>query len=309
MLFVGVDGGGTKTAFCLSDEQGSVLASCQLPTLDYMQIGFDGIRTRLTEGVHMLLNQVNGTIADIAGVCIGAPNYGEVLEDTKKLDALPKDVFESHTKVCVINDVHAACLGAHALKSGICIVAGTGAMGVGIDETRAVDRSGGWGCFIGDEGSCYWMGKEAMSLFSRQADGREKRDKLYDIVMEKYQLKDPFEFIDIAHNQIADKRDEIAWFQMLLNDAALLGDAGAIGIYRQAAVHLGALPRAIQDKLNFKNKPVKVSYAGSAFKIGKLLFEPLEEILHAQDQVLIQPEKSPVEGAVLQAIAICRESQ
>ena len=49
-LFLGVDGGGTKTEFVLIDREGRLVARHQTGTSYYLQIGFDGLNRVLMEG-------------------------------------------------------------------------------------------------------------------------------------------------------------------------------------------------------------------------------------------------------------------
>ena len=79
--------------------------------------------------------------------------------------------------------------GSLALKPGINIVAGTGSIAFGKSRENVSARSGGWSTFFGDEGSCYWLGRRTMELFTKQADGRVKEGELYHIL--KRRAKNP----------------------------------------------------------------------------------------------------------------------
>jgi glucokinase len=67
-LAIGVDVGGTKIAFVLTDEQGTVLATHHLPTLPTE--GAAAVIDRVGEGVRALLEQANG---QVMGIGIGCP--------------------------------------------------------------------------------------------------------------------------------------------------------------------------------------------------------------------------------------------
>src|SRR5260370_914390 len=55
---------------------------------------------------------------------------------------------------------------------GIVIVSGTGSIAYGRNANGEAARAGGWGHMIGDEGSGYWIGREALTAVMRAADGR-----------------------------------------------------------------------------------------------------------------------------------------
>ena len=74
----------------------------------------------------------------------------------------------------VVNDVRVAFDGAFACGPGALILSGTGSMAwasLGRPNSPHV-RVGGWGDLFGDEGSGYWIGREALTLVSRHLDGR-----------------------------------------------------------------------------------------------------------------------------------------
>jgi glucokinase len=69
-LAIGVDIGGTKIAFGLIDEQGTVMATHRLPTLPGE--GGEAVLDRIAQGVDLLVQQAQG---DVLGVGIGCPGY------------------------------------------------------------------------------------------------------------------------------------------------------------------------------------------------------------------------------------------
>ena len=169
--YVGVDGGGTKTGIMAATktdgERGAELtAGCS-----YQMLGVDGATKMIADGVKSSLQKVGAQITDCAGVCIGLPCYGEdARQDEAMRDSLRKALAPA--PLHIVNDVEVGWAGALECQPGIHIVAGTGSIAFAKDESGHAARSGGWNEFFGDEGSCYWIGKEAMSLFTKEADGR-----------------------------------------------------------------------------------------------------------------------------------------
>ena len=53
--YLGVDGGGTKTAFLLIDESGRVLASHTEGPAYYLEVGWDALRSMLARGIRATL--------------------------------------------------------------------------------------------------------------------------------------------------------------------------------------------------------------------------------------------------------------
>lgn len=301
MCYLGIDGGGTKTAFLLADEAGSILSRWETSTCDYQQIGMENFKRVIREGTEQVCREAGLSVSQLEHACIGIPCYGEIKADAEPLTRAVEEVFQSVPVSCV-NDVEIAWYGSLGGRPGINILAGTGAMGYGRDALGHAARASGWGDFMGDEGSAYWLGKKLIELFTKQADGRLPRDVLYSIVREHFQLEDDFELIAISSSQLCGKRREVGKLQYLLYQAAEQGSRQAQLAYRQAAEELALILKALLRQLSFEpGQPVPVSYSGGVFKAGALLLEPLKEALSSDAVCFSEPLLSPVSGAVLAA--------
>ena len=97
----------------------------------------------------------------------------------------------------IVNDSAAGWAGSLGLEEGINLVAGTGSIAYGQNKFGTEARAGGWDDGFSDEGSCYWLGKKALELFSKESDGRVKKGKLLEIFRYNFNLKNDFDLIDI----------------------------------------------------------------------------------------------------------------
>ena len=88
-LYLGVDGGGTKTRFALIDAAGTLLAQTQLGTAYHPQVGLDGVRRILEEGIATVLAPLQRGREDIAQAFFGLPAYGEDSRVTPLLASWP----------------------------------------------------------------------------------------------------------------------------------------------------------------------------------------------------------------------------
>ena len=57
-------------------------------------------------------------------------------------------------------------------EPGVVLIAGTGSIAYGVNHDGFAARAGGWGYVLGDEGSGYWIGRQALAAVVREADGR-----------------------------------------------------------------------------------------------------------------------------------------
>lgn len=301
MYYLGVDGGGTKTAFLLINEEAEISASVTTKTCHYIQIGIDNFQKVIKEGIEASCRKANINIEEIEYAFFGIPGYGEnekdivVLQD-KLSEIIPKSKFSCG------NDVEAGWAGSLACQAGINIVAGTGAIGFAKDQAANSERASGWGYFCGDEGSAYWLGKQLISLFTKEADGRLKKTELYRIVKDKFNLERDFDLIEILYDDLKLKRNEIASLAVLLYQAAQAGDKKAIEVYKKAAYEHSLTVKALINKLNFEmGDKINVSYSGGVFNAGDYILEPLKKYLKEEKIKLIKPILKPVTGAALYA--------
>lgn len=297
---LGIDGGGTKTAFELTDLAGLAVATHTDRGTSYRQYGFDKVLATLVKGRDSCLARVGAPSQSIAAIGIGLPFYEEFPENDKVITELIREVF-SPAKVLIVNDTEVAWAGSLGCRPGINVVAGTGSVSFGRNECGGKARCGGWSIVFGDEGSSYWAGIKLMELFMKEADGRKPRGALYELVREKFSILDDIEFIALMHEEYLPHRDKVAALQMLLEQAARQGDAEAVGIYLAAADELALLVAGTRDRLGF-TKDFAVSYSGGMFKAGDLILPTFTNHLQALGGHLTPPLYTPVHGAVLLAL-------
>lgn len=293
---IGVDGGGTKTAFALADETGKLLAQTVLPSISYREHGMEKVASRLRSGTENLLSTVGIAPKQVSAAAIGAPGYGENAQGDALLAETVRQAFQGIQTV-LVNDAQIACYGALSGRPGINIVAGTGSIAYGEDGKGGAARSGGWSERFSDEGSCYWLGKMTMSLFCKEADGRAPKDALYHILREALTLADDMSFITVAEKEYLPYRSKVASFQKYLLQAAQQGDEAAKSLYAAAGRELSLLAAGVRAQLSFEGT-VEVSLTGGLTHAGALIEEPLRELLSRQGMKYSPSEGSPLEGAV-----------
>lgn len=308
-MYLGVDGGGSKTAFILVDSNGHVLARHQEGSLYYPEIGLEATAQVLARGVAATLCAAGLTAESLHFAFIGLPAYGEDSQLLAELDALPGAALPSGRYQCG-NDMVCGWAGSLAGQDGISVVAGTGSIAYGQWQQRSA-RAGGWGELFSDEGSAYWIACQGLNLFSRMSDGRAPRGPLYELVRERLALKHDLDLCAAVYGPGKGQRSDMARFAQWVFEAASHGDSQAEAIYTQAARHLGELVLATRLALAIPAQTkVALSYSGGVFASGDLLLKPFETSL-AQSGLAFDlnlPHLSPVMGAVLQAAGCCQQA-
>jgi len=299
MYYVGIDSGGTKTAFTVIDKIGNVKLEFQRGTGHYMQIGFDGFKILYAEALDYIYKELNIDNESIAHIFMGIPGYGEVKSDEEILKKNLSDIF-SGLKYTIGNDVESGWAGSLACQPGINIVCGTGSIAIGVNEQNQIIRSGGWGEFVGDEASAYWIAKKAIEIFSKQSDLRLERTIFYNIFKEDLNLSYDFELIDLLQNKYKLSRSRVAEISKTVSKIASLGDEYAIGIFKGAAHEIYLMINSIIKQLKFKDN-IKISYNGGVFKSNDLILIPLKAELKKNKITIeiIKPILSPTLGSAL----------
>jgi glucosamine kinase len=157
-LFLAVDAGGTKTRCLLADET-RILGRATTGSIKLMRVGeaeaSSRLRAMLTEvslAAGVDLNEVSHTCVGLAGLGIDAVREWAEREISEVVSG----------DLLLAGDEEIAFDGAFRGGPGILIIAGTGSNVLGRAEDGAIYHAGGWGPALGDEGSGFWIGQEAL---------------------------------------------------------------------------------------------------------------------------------------------------
>jgi N-acetylglucosamine kinase-like BadF-type ATPase len=301
-MFLGVDGGGTKTAYALLDAQGHVRAQHVGPSVSHLVAGLPHAQKVLSEGIEAVLAKAALTPSDLTFSFLGLPAYGEDSATLDRLNALPASVLKSGRYRCD-SDMVCSWAGSLAGADGISVIAGTGSMAYGEYEGRTA-RSGGWGEIIGDEGSAYWIAREGMNLFSRMSDGRAVRGPLYDLVRQRLGISADLDLCARVYGVEVNTRSAFAQFAPLVHDAARAGDVQAVSIFHRAAAELVGCVLAARRSLQVpEDARIPVSHTGSVLEGATILLDAFKRAVASASLPLEYraPKYSPDIGAALYA--------
>lgn len=305
--FMGVDGGGThlRAAICTFDAptaEPRLIAQREYGTANPSTIGRDAARELLHHAIAETLTEAAITASALAGVGVGiaglaAEHSGGWLHLVMR-EALPD------TYIALSSDVEIALVGAHGARRGLLILAGTGSAVYGMNDRGEGLLVGGWGYLLGDEGSGYWIGNQALRTFAHAADQQvvtpaETDSTLPARIAEALNLSKPKDLIGWLYNTPSQKTrvPDVAGLAPLVLDAADQGDARAIEIIEQAATDLEALVRTAARRLEGLDLPV--AFAGGLLSNDNALTRRLCQRLGLS--ALPIARYTPVIGAALLA--------
>lgn len=276
---LGLDGGGTKTDLAVIDCAGSVISRRQMQGLD---------PTKGPEWEAVLAG-IATTVGPVTTAVLGLPFHGEVAQISARQTEIATSLFGA--SACVMNDVAVAFDGAFAGADGVLVLAGTGSMAWSRGPL-GVHRVGGWGECFGDEGSAFWIGREALRQISQQLDGRRPRTTFADAMLSR---------IGIGANDLigwtyglANKRALIAALAVTVSALARAGDADAAALMTKAASHLSHLGLTAQRLCGLA---LGWSFAGGVMNDAVVR----DGLTKAMGAAPVAPILPPVGGAVLAA--------
>ena len=164
--YLGIDGGGTKTACAVGDDN-RLLASVTAGPSNIVRVGEMQARESLQRVVGQACSAAGIRPEQVSATCVGGSGAARP-ELAAIVHAILAGILSSPIKV--VGDMEIALEAAFEDGPGVMVIAGTGSIAYGRDDKGRTARAGGWGFEIGDEGSAHWIGRTAVGLVLRASD-------------------------------------------------------------------------------------------------------------------------------------------
>ena len=246
---IGIDGGGTKTHCLLTDLNGTVLHECYGGPSNFLVQGIEPVSSTLFNLINSCTEKLKIHIEDIDIVLLGTTGAGR-RSDAERLELGFADYLaKEKTKLNLFrveSDARIALEGAFSGKPGSILIAGTGSIMFGKDAQGNIHRVGGFGRYLGDEGSGYMLGKKGLVAVSKEFDGRGNKTLISQLVKEKFKIDSP----EILITEIYKNNFDIASAAPLVIEAAEKHDETALKIINDETDELVLHISTMQKKLN-----------------------------------------------------------
>jgi N-acetylmuramic acid 6-phosphate etherase len=306
-LLLGVDGGATKTVAAVVNEIGEVLSvgtAGGANPLIWGDAAFDNIRSACDAALTIAQTDWEEVAFAFIGMA-GADEPGSSshrFAETQLRSRLPVPFL-------VDNDGVIAHAGALAGEDGVVVVAGTGAIAIGIAKGQRV-RVDGMGHWFGDEGSATWITLQALRAAARAQDGRGKPTRLSEALPQALLLNSLRNAATLLANGDLTKT-ELAWAATVVAKVAEEGDEVAQTILRQAAQRLAESAVTALHRLQSldTSSPVPrpsslpISFTGGVFRLTAKMPQWFCEAVRQElpDAKISEPKLPPHLGAALLA--------
>jgi N-acetylglucosamine kinase-like BadF-type ATPase len=303
MYVLGIDAGGTKTVCYLADSHGRIVGEGRGGGANLQAQG----ELEVEKVLHAVIDQAVGERAILpSAVCLGVAGVDRAEDDHIVRSIIRRLGFRSHT--LVVNDALIALVAGVGDAPGVVVIAGTGSIAYGLNQTGVAARAGGWGFILGDEGSGYWIGRQALAAVVRDADGRGPRTELTPLVLEHFKLSR----VDGLVREVYDRglqRQAVATIGPVVDQARAAGDITAAEILNKAGEELTRAAASVITRLEMRGQAFGTVLAGAMFRVIPWLAENVTERLAevAPRTTAAALTVEPAMGAVQLALRELRE--
>lgn len=279
-LYLGIDGGGTKTEFTVVSSDGRIISGMTKKGCNPNDVGFMGLKDIIAGGIHDICKEfpsLKSVFCGIAGITSG--NYADRLRSELKMrfPNLKIEIKNDAFNLLAIND-----------EAEIAVISGTGSI-VFVKAKDGFKRLGGWGYIFDSAGSGFDIGRDAVRLALLEEDNMEKPSLLSRLLLERMGVSTAWEHISTLYSE---GRAYIAGLSSVVFDAYAQGDKNAERIINNNAKALAELlNRAVEL---YGVNPVAIASGG--------LFEHYPDVMSSHikkysDVRLLLCDVSPVYGA------------
>jgi len=283
-----VDSGGTKVLAILYDDSFSPIQSCRVGSIRENTTSRELIQRNLDQLVEALslegktLSGIHGTVDSI--------------------------LLKRIRQVCDVKEVHPyseleiGLAAAGIFGDGYMALSGTGT-GLVVRYHGERIGLGGYGAAVSDEGSGYWLAREAFNAAIYDDEQRGPRTLLTELIAQRLGgTRESFRecvFRIYAQNEISPVA-YVASCAPLVSEAAYKGDPVALDILYRTGRSLADQMVALIKKHSLpKSLPITVS--GSVWRGHPIIYESFRKVLLAFDmsQDILIPDFEPIIGAIL----------
>jgi N-acetylglucosamine kinase-like BadF-type ATPase len=274
-LFLGLDGGASSSKWCVINDLGEKISEGKSGPVDG-HIYREESRVRLAK----LLKEIRNTVpSEISAAHIGLTGSPESLENQIDL----KDCFKEFlgvSRLTIENDVYLGYRAAFGDEFGLFLYAGTGSIIVYRETNGKLNRIGGWGYLLGDEGAGYWIGREAIRETLRAME-EGRTSSLSDLIME---ASGGDSWDKIKRFVYSTSRENIASLAKPVLQVAESGSEEAKQVVVRAGLELSGLIKRAQKVLDEDSYPI--AFSGGIATASSILKAVIEREVGQEVRIL-----------------------
>jgi N-acetylglucosamine kinase-like BadF-type ATPase len=300
-VLLGIDGGGTRSRAVLVTEGGVVFGAGAAAGANVHDVGAEEAGRQLAVAAALAWEAAGASPRPLAAACFALAGLVTERDRAMAREAIGyARLLSTDAYVRVDSDGAAAVAGAHLGAPGLVLISGTGSACYGRGDDGSAWRAGGWGPWMGDEGSGTWIGREGLTAVVKARDGRGPPTALTEPLLAATGCTDPDDLMYRVYVLGLDRRATAALAPVVLA-AAAAGDAVAEDVVRRAVEHLLDAVEACRAALSLERPPLALTGG-----VALAMRERIEAALEARQAAveLVDAPLSPPLGAALLALEL-----
>jgi len=258
MYVVGFDGGGSTARLAIATMDGKIIFCQEAKGVNIM----DNPEWKIE--YEKLFTAAEDYLKSVASACFGLPGWGEVPQLDRQVESFLYTYLSCPVEM--MNDVELAHRAAFDDGLGILLLSGTGSMAIGRTRNRNFIRIGGFGHLIGDEGSAYWIGQQALMRLAQEIDGRVPKSTFGKELSRHLDCDFSLNGLMMWMDSGKHPRSHIASVSSIVDKLAELGNYVAENILIAAAKELFLSYQAICNQLDSRQEKHFWAILGSTFR-------------------------------------------
>ena len=301
--YIGIDGGGTKTAFALFDENKNILCEHKGPGSNHenMESSFDGASDIIIEGIDALCEKAGITRDDVSYTLMGLAG----IDHRYQHDEMSKQMYKKGLKnFSIFNDGFLVVKAGSQSGAAIGYNCGTGICCNAIDSDGKMLQLAGLGNFTGDFCGGVWIAEQTFRLIYDDIFVMGDKTMMTDRAFNFFHINNREDFLNLVTKFDVDNNDD--YIKPLLDiffEAVEMGDKPAVKLVHLMAERGAMFISALAKQMNFEGDEIEVVLAGS---INVKLANPLYLAILKERAQQMSPKKlkfidlkdAPVTGCI-----------
>ncbi|MDQ5950900.1 MAG: BcrAD BadFG protein [Patescibacteria group bacterium] len=301
-LYLGIDGGGTKTeVICTTENQEIVGKGLSGPT-NLTSTTAGAAAFNLKEAVRQALENAPPD-AQVASATMGLAGMDTAQEYEMAYQPFADILNAFHVqKFRLVHDSMIALENGTTNPNAVVLIAGTGSICVGKNDKNETAKTGGMDYLLTDQGSGYDIGRHVLREAVKSYDGRRTKTMLEKLVCEHFGI-DTLETLKMHIYHPPLTKQEIAELSMLCTTAYKAGDPAARQIYEWAQAELVRMAETVIRKLGLEHTPTDLVLTGSIVLLEHMRAAVVQRLLGQFPAIIpVVPDRPAMYGALQLAI-------
>lgn len=199
----GVEGGATHSKLVICDQSGKVLASAKGPSTNHWMVGIPEVAKRIDTMAREAKVQANipeNHRLSAMGLCLSGAEQDAT---NKELENYLKTHYPDVADRYMVGSDTVGSIATASNVGGMVIISGTGSNTLLRNPDGSTYGCGGWGHMIGDEGSAWWISKNAIKIvFDHEDNFRRSKlcvERVWQLIREHFGVKTRSDLLDYCY--------------------------------------------------------------------------------------------------------------